>query len=113
MAETYHIYDYRSLPASRVATLAVGLRENSRIKMRLAGIPYPAETLLLASAVDCLRMLLWTKTKDAARGRNAPVSIYDRLIGRFEKKTELSVFTSGEAFERKRRELLKRAEEGE
>lgn len=32
-AETYHIYDYRSLPARLAATYAVGLRNESRIKM--------------------------------------------------------------------------------
>ena len=35
LAETYQIYDYKSLPAYMVATFSVGLRENSRIKMKL------------------------------------------------------------------------------
>ena len=37
LAEVYHIYDYRSLPARRVATFAVGLRKDSRIKTKMRG----------------------------------------------------------------------------
>lgn len=37
LAETYRIFDYRSLPLKTVATFSVGLRENSRIKMSLGG----------------------------------------------------------------------------
>ena len=46
LAETYHIFDYRSLPVQLVATLSVGLRDNSRIKMRAAGIPASKETIM-------------------------------------------------------------------
>lgn len=113
LAETYHIYNYRSLPASRVATFAVGLRENSRIKTRLAGMSCPLETLLLAAAVDSLHLLWWAKTRDGAKGHNAPPSILDSLTGRAEKNTDISVFASGEAFEQKRKEILTKAERGE
>lgn len=34
LAETYSIFDYKSLPVLTVATFCVGLRENSRIKMK-------------------------------------------------------------------------------
>ena len=37
LAETYHIYDYRSLPVKLVATLSAGLRDDSRIKLKAAG----------------------------------------------------------------------------
>ena len=47
MAETYHVYDLRALPVETLATLAAGLRENSRVKMKMAGIKYfPAEIVL-------------------------------------------------------------------
>ena len=38
LAETYHIYDYKSLPCKMVATFSCGLRADSRIKMKIAGI---------------------------------------------------------------------------
>lgn len=37
LAETYQIYDYRSLPVKLVATFSAGLREDSRIKKKIRG----------------------------------------------------------------------------
>ena len=58
LAETYNIYDYRALSPTRVALFSIGLRENSRIKMKISGMNYPLETILIACAVDRLSMLL-------------------------------------------------------
>ena len=106
LAETYQIFDYRSLPLSRVAIFAVGLRGNSRIKMKMRGLKYPLETLLLASAVDRLSVLVWQKTKDAKDGINLPESILSRLLG-LEESRETEVFDTPEDFERRREEILK------
>ena len=43
-AETYHIFDYRSLPVKLAATLSAGLRDDSRSKMIMADIPVPPDT---------------------------------------------------------------------
>ena len=56
LAETYHIFDYRSLPVQLAATLSAGLRENSRIKMRMAGAPASQETILLATIADRIEL---------------------------------------------------------
>lgn len=106
LAETYHIYDYKSLPLSRVAIFAVGLKGNSRIKMKMSGLKYPLGTLLLASIVDRLSMLVWQKTKDAVDGRNRPESMLSRLLGT-EDNRETEVFSTPEEFERRREEILK------
>lgn len=106
LAETYQIFDYRSLPLSRVAIFAVGLKGNSRIKMKMSGLKYPLETLLLASAVDRLSVLVWQKTKDAKDGINLPESILSRLLG-LEESRETEVFDTPEDFERRREEILK------
>lgn len=106
LAETYQIFDYRSLPLSRVAIFAVGLKGNSRIKMKMSGLKYPLETLLLASAVDRLSVLAWQKTKDAKDGINLPESILSRLLG-LEESRETEVFDTPEDFERRREEILK------
>ena len=52
-AETYHIYDYRSLPARRAATFAVGLRDDSRIKMKMAGMNVSMDSIMIAAIADC------------------------------------------------------------
>ena len=57
LAETYQVLDYRSLPVQLVATLSAGLRDNSRIKLKMAGSPVSLETIILASIADNLTML--------------------------------------------------------
>ena len=52
MVETYGVFDIKRLPAKLAATLAVGLREDSRIKKKISGIEYPYQELLLARIAD-------------------------------------------------------------
>lgn len=79
LAETYNIYDYRSLPAVSVAMFASGLREDSRIKLKLVGELQPLNTMLLAAIADRLALLLWARTKDGEKGRNRPKMIVESL----------------------------------
>ena len=55
LAETYSIFDYKSLPVLTVATFCVGLRENSRIKMKKNRLAVPFETVLLGVIADSLK----------------------------------------------------------
>ena len=79
-AETYHIYDYRALTPDRVALFSIGLRDDSRIKLRLNDQKYSIETLLLAAAVDRLSLLFWSKTESAKKNRNRPISILAKMM---------------------------------
>lgn len=81
LAETYNVFDYRSLPVKTVAAFCVGLRENSRIKRKLTGRSCSVSELLMAMAVDRLSMLLWSRTEDARKGINKPMLIAETLIG--------------------------------
>lgn len=105
-AETYQIYDYKQLPINTVAVLACGLRENSRIKMILSNQEVSTDIFLLASIVDRMSMLLWTKTEDGQKNRNRPKMLVDMMISKPQKQTEEVLFHSGEDFERERRKLL-------
>lgn len=98
-AETYGIYDLRALPVSTLATLAVGLREDSRIKTRLLGPRVSKSELLLAAAVDRLSMLLWTKTEDGQNNVNRPKSILSVLVGEKEQESDVKSFDSDEEYE--------------
>jgi hypothetical protein len=75
MVETYHILDYRALPARQAARLASGLRPSSRIKMALSGVVVDTETMLLALIADAVRVLAWQNTRDGMEGKNAPKSL--------------------------------------
>lgn len=83
MAETYQIYDYRQVPGRLLGTLASGLRDDSRIKMKASGVKADANTLLLAHVLDCVQWLVWSKTKDAEHNNNRPKSVAARF---YEKK---------------------------
>ena len=106
LAETYQIYDYKQLPPSAVAVFSCGLRDSSRIKMKLSDQQVPLNTLLLAGVNDKLNYLLWTKTKDGQKGRNAPTSILDSLIKQPQKEKKEIVFNSGEDFEEMKQKLI-------
>ena len=93
------------LPPERVAVLAIGLKNDSRIKMKMAGIKQPIETLLLAAAVDRLSLLVWSKSKNAQDGINRPKSIYAQLIGVEEEKNVQS-YNSIEEFEMARKKII-------
>lgn len=113
LAEYYHIYDMRSLPANKVATFSVGLRENSRIKLKLAGNKYPLDTLLIAAAVDRLSTLIWMQTKDGRKGVNRPESLLAKLVEKKEEKDkEIVSFDNPEDFEAAMQRINQRIKEG-
>jgi hypothetical protein len=97
LAETYGIFNYRALPVDTLAVLSVGLRENSRIKMKLSGANVAPDFLLLAKAVDLLALLFWSKTEDAQKGANRPKSIVEMLT-RVEKESDVLSFETAEDF---------------
>jgi hypothetical protein len=104
-AETYHVLDMRGLSPKLVAVLAIGLPDSSRIKRRIVNKKLTLEQTLQASILDGIYTLLWSKTKDALKGRNRPSSVLNILEDSKTEK-EYKVFTSVEEFERKRAELI-------
>ena len=112
LAETYHIYDYRKLPLTQVAIFAIGLKDDSRIKMKMSGQLVPMETLLLAGISDRLSILLWRQTVDGQKGRNRPSMVLDTLTTKGIKETDVIVFSSGEDYESTRNKMLKNIQMG-
>jgi hypothetical protein len=98
LAETYGIFDYRALPARTLATLAVGLREDSRIKMHLIGAKIPRKDLLLAAIVDRLSLLVWFNTEDGRNGVNRPPSVLGSIFGN-ESADNVEAFDTADAYE--------------
>lgn len=100
LAQTYHILNYKELSPSLVAVLCCGLDESSRIKRKMAKSSLTLQDALLALLVDGVNILIWQKTKDGAKGRNKPESIYKKLMHIDEKpKDELMKFSSEASFE--------------
>lgn len=106
LAETYQIYDFKQLPLTKVAVFSLGLKDDSRIKMKMRNQKFDLNQILLMSVADNLKLLLWSKTKDAQKGRNRPV-LWSSLFEEPKEKKEI-VFNSGEDFEKERNRLLKK-----
>ena len=101
LAETYGIFNYRALPVRLLATLVVGLGEESRIKMRLSGGKVPRRDILLAAAVDRLSLIAWPLSDDGRTGANRPGSILNAILGISEDETnsDVETYDSPEDFE--------------
>ena len=105
MAETYHVYitDWYAppFPISYLADLAVGLKENSRIKMKFPERKLTLDQMLQTLIYDRLSILIWQNTKDGHKGRHYPKSLYRALEGLDEKKKDdLQEFDSVEDFQK-------------
>ncbi len=92
LAETYHIFDYRSLPLKLVATLSVGLRDDSRIKMKKANVSVSTETFLLGLIADEIEIF----RRGFSSGKDKPKLITDAFI----EKPKAPTFTTGEELEK-------------
>lgn len=95
LAETYQIFDYRSLPVQLAATLSAGLRDNSRIKLKAAGSTVSLETIILAVIADNLTMLRVSMDK---RNKNKPF-LFTEAINSEDKKQKTRGFKTIEEFE--------------
>lgn len=109
LAETYHIYDWRSLPLSMVATFVCGLGQNSRIKRKLSKEKYTTTELLLMHIADCLSISVWQNTKDGQKGTNKP-KLFMETINK--KKDDTVAFTSIEEFELTRQSIIRGEQNG-
>jgi hypothetical protein len=104
LAQTYGVFNYKELSPSLVATLAMGLPEDSRVKKKLSGQKLTLEQSLLALLLDDFNLFLWSRQKH--RG-SRPKSIFKELTEEKKPKDELMAFESIEDFN----EWLKRKQE--
>lgn len=95
LAETYQIFDYRSLPVQLAATLSAGLRDNSRIKLKAAGFPVGLDTVILATISDNLTIFRAGMDK---RNRGKPF-LFTEAINGDNKRQKVRGFKTVEAFE--------------
>lgn len=95
-AETYNILDYKGLSPKLAAVLCVGLRNDSRTKMKISGSKITLDQMLAARIVDELSFQSWAKTKDGQRNRNRPKSVLQALTE--EKEEEFEKFATADDF---------------
>lgn len=83
-------------------TLVTGFRADTRVMMAISSQTLNLNEFLMATIIDRLNLLLWTKTKDAEKGRNRPKSIIDNLT----RNNDVSSFRNKEDFERAKKKIL-------
>lgn len=105
LAETYNIYDYKSLPIRTVAILASGLGENSRIRMKARDERVPMYELLLAVIADRLGGISYQLS--AGKGE-LPPSLVEALSGQKseKKRKKINAYSSADEFQRAWNELV-------
>ncbi len=106
-AETYHIYNYRSLPLHMAGIYACGLRQDSRIIMAMSKTKLTADQTLLAMISDNTRMLAWLNSADGMRGVNRPKSLVEILLGNVKQNVSsgIEAFETGQDFDDEWRRL--------
>lgn len=104
-AETYHVYDLQSLPVRTAAFFACGLRESSRIRMKISGYKVPMDTLIAAKISDVLSLMLWSQSE---KGTPKPQGLLEQFLSETTDKAESEEmsFESGSAFEKARKTIL-------
>ena len=95
----------RSFSCSLIAKLVYGLRDTSRIKMKMSGLTVDIDRLLLARIADNTAIGWWIQTEDARKGKNQPKSCVKALTGKVDDAKTVP-FESSEAFERERERLI-------
>ena len=96
-AETYHIYDYRALPVHYAATLAYGLRCDSRIRLKLGEVKEEVPCFISAAkAADCLALIVNSLREEP---EEYPALLTDIIYGRGQKEEQKKTsYSSGEDF---------------
>lgn len=89
-----------------VASLILGLREESRLQQKLQNSKTTLTNYLLAGILDRLSLLVWANTKDAQKGLNKPKMVIDSLFDSTKNQDNIS-FNSSEDFEQERQRILK------
>ena len=95
MAETYHIYDIKSIDLPYLAILASGLGMDSRIRLKEQGLKASWSTVMLATILDG-----WSKDNNN--------TLLSKFLEKRDKgvKSNSKVFASVEAFEAEKAAIL-------
>ena len=98
LAETYGIYDYKSMKPSLIATLAVGLPETSRITQKYSSNMLTLDQALLCMIEDSLNRLIWGL--GGSKPSKKPESILKKLTKKKKQKDELMSFNTPDEYKK-------------
>ena len=109
LAETYGIYDYKSMPLRLISTLASGLRADSRIMLRISKDPEPrdVEVTILGAIADRLASISYILLKAMKADPEVPVPIIKAILEMDKKQSneEVLKFNTSEELDRELKRL--------
>lgn len=97
LAETYGIYDWKQMPQTYISILTAGLRDESRVKMKLSGQRLTTDQGFLVVLIDQLNWVLWQRS---GKKSGKPKSLYKQLTEPQKPKEDLAKFSSEEDFDK-------------
>lgn len=62
LAQTYGVHDWRTIPPANAAAMALGLPDDSRVKLKLSGQDFGFDRRLMMNIIDWLSLFWWLKT---------------------------------------------------
>lgn len=102
LAQYYHILDYSQIKPNILATLVLGLPDDSRIMRKISGAKMSYKDSVLALIFDVLQIIAFNQGH--RKGAKRPESLYKKLTTEEKKKDELMTFDTPEQYEAWRKE---------
>lgn len=106
-AEYYHIYDYRRLPARYAATLACGLRPDSRCYMAAYEVNINTQETLLAEICDILQKIAYQQVIISGGKQSKPESLLEKFLRKKPENKDEYVSLTFSEFDQMREQILR------
>lgn len=103
LAQYYHILDYTQIKPNILASLVIGLPDDSRVMRKISGSKLGYKDSVLALIFDALQIIAYNQGHK--RGAAKPESFYKKLTTE-EVKEEYEEFSSPEQYEAWRKEHI-------
>ena len=75
LAQTYGVHDWRTIPPANAAAMALGLPDDSRVKLKLSGQDFGFDRRLAMMIYDRLNWLKWSRSEACAKGVPPPLPL--------------------------------------
>ena len=75
LAQVYGVHDWRAVPPANAAAMALGLPDDSRVKLKISGQDFGFDRRLMMLIYDRLNWLRWSKTEACRKGYDPPLPL--------------------------------------
>ena len=88
LAQVYGVHDWRKIPPANAAAMALGLPDDSRVKLKMNGRDFGFDRKLMMMIYDLLNWLTWTKTRQCELGYDPPLPLEETIRQNMEQAEE-------------------------